>query len=103
MKRTADRLFGDDYYWSVLGAGKHQMPLATQAATMGGNMRVGLEDSLWEGPGKLSRSNADQVKRVVSILKALNLEVASPDEARLHRADRTDAGDERAHLAAAAG
>ncbi|MFJ4394794.1 3-keto-5-aminohexanoate cleavage protein [Pseudomonas sp. NPDC089396] len=82
MKRTADRLFGDDYYWSVLGAGKHQMPLATQAATMGGNVRVGLEDSLWDGPGVLSRSNADQVKRVVSILKSLNLEVASPDEAR---------------------
>ena len=82
MKRTADRLFGDDYYWSVLGAGKHQMPLATQAATMGCNVRVGLEDSLWDGPGVLSRSNADQVKRVVSILKSLNLEVASPDEAR---------------------
>lgn len=82
MKRTADRLFGNDYYWSVLGAGKHQMPLAAMSAAMGGNVRVGLEDSLWDGPGQLSRSNADQVKRVVSILHALNLEVATPDEAR---------------------
>ncbi|RFU49553.1 3-keto-5-aminohexanoate cleavage protein [Paraburkholderia sp. DHOC27] len=82
MKRTADRLFGDDYYWSVLGAGKNQIPLATMSATMGGNVRVGLEDSLWDGPGMLSRSNADQVKRVVSILHALNLEPATPDETR---------------------
>ena len=82
MKRTADRLFGDNYYWSVLGAGKSQMPLATMSATMGGNVRVGLEDSLWDGPGVLSRSNSDQVKRVVSILHALNLEPATPDETR---------------------
>jgi uncharacterized protein (DUF849 family) len=82
MKRTADRLFGTDYYWSVLGAGKNQMPLAAMSAAMGGNVRVGLEDSLWDGPGTLSRSNADQVKRVVSILHALNLEVATPDETR---------------------
>lgn len=82
MKRTADRLFGSDYYWSVLGAGRNQMPIATMAAAMGGNVRVGLEDSLWEGPGQFSRSNADQVKRIVSILHALNLEVATPDETR---------------------
>lgn len=82
MKRTADRLFGDNYYWSVLGAGNNQMPLATMSATMGGNVRVGLEDSLWDGPGVLSRSNADQVKRIVSILHALNLGPATPDETR---------------------
>lgn len=82
MKRTADRLFGSDYYWSVLGAGRNQMPIATMAAAMGGNVRVGLEDSLWEGPGQLSRSNADQVRRIVTVLQALNLEVATPDETR---------------------
>jgi uncharacterized protein (DUF849 family) len=82
MKRTADRLFGTDYYWSVLGAGRNQMPIATMAAAMGGNVRVGLEDSLWEGRGQLSRSNADQVKRIVTVLHALNLEVATPDETR---------------------
>ena len=82
MKRTADRLFGDNYYWSVLGAGKNQMPIAAMSAAMGCNVRVGLEDSLWEGRGQLSRSNADQVKRVVSLLQALNLEVATPDETR---------------------
>jgi uncharacterized protein (DUF849 family) len=82
MKRTADRLFGTDYYWSVLGAGRNQMPIAAMSAAMGCNVRVGLEDSLWEGPGTLSKSNADQVSRVVSILKALNLEVATPDDAR---------------------
>ncbi len=82
MKRTADRLFGADYYWSVLGAGRNQMPIAAMSAAMGCNVRVGLEDSLWEGPGTLSKSNADQVRRVVSILKALNLEVATPQEAR---------------------
>ena len=82
MKRTADRLFGDNYYWSVLGAGKNQMPVAAMSAAMGGNVRVGLEDSLWDGPGKLSRSNADQVKRVVSLLHSLNLEVATPYETR---------------------
>lgn len=82
MKRTADRLFGTDYYWSVLGAGRNQMPIAAMSAAMGCNVRVGLEDSLWEGPGTLSKSNADQVRRVVSILTALNLEVATPDDAR---------------------
>ena len=67
MRRTAERLFGQDYYWSVLGAGRSQIPLATMSATMGGNVRVGLEDSLWDGPGKLARSNVDQVQRVVTI------------------------------------
>ena len=82
MRRTAERLFGQDYYWSVLGAGRSQIPLATMSATMGGNVRVGLEDSLWDGPGKLARSNVDQVQRVVTILKSMNLEVATPDETR---------------------
>lgn len=82
MRRTAERLFGQDYYWSVLGAGRSQIPLATMSATMGGNVRVGLEDSLWDGPGKLAQSNVDQVQRVVTILKSMNLEVASPDETR---------------------
>ena len=82
MRRTAERLFGDDYYWSVLGAGRSQIPLATMSATMGGNVRVGLEDSLWDGPGKLATSNAQQVERVVGVIKSLNLEVASPDETR---------------------
>ena len=82
MRRTAERLFGQDYYWSVLGAGRSQMPIASMAAAMGGNVRVGLEDSLWDGPGKLATDNAQQVERVVSILKSLNLEVATPDEAR---------------------
>jgi len=82
MKRTADRLFGDQYYWSVLGAGRSQMPIASMSLAMGGNVRVGLEDSLWDGPGQLSKSNADQVKRIVGIVHALNLEVATPDEAR---------------------
>lgn len=82
MRRTAERLFGNDYYWSVLGAGRSQMPLATMSATMGGNVRVGLEDSLWDGPGKLATSNAQQVNRIVTVLKSLNLEVATPDETR---------------------
>ena len=82
MKRTADRLFGDDYTWSVLAAGRKQIPLATQAATMGGNVRVGLEDSLWDGPGELAKSNADQVRRIRKILEGLSLPVATPDDAR---------------------
>ncbi|MFS4552959.1 3-keto-5-aminohexanoate cleavage protein [Comamonas resistens] len=82
MRRTAERLFGQDYYWSVLGAGRSQMPLATMSATMGGNVRVGLEDSLWDGPGKLATSNAEQVQRIVSVLKSLNLEIASPEDTR---------------------
>jgi uncharacterized protein (DUF849 family) len=82
MKRTADRLFGDSYQWSVLGAGRHQMQIAAIAAAMGGNVRVGLEDSLWAGPGKLAESNAQQVKIVRQIIEGLGGEVATPDEAR---------------------
>jgi len=82
MKRTADRLFGDQYRWSVLGAGRNQLPVAAQAAAMGANVRVGLEDSLWIGPGKLAESNAAQVTKVRQIIEGLGLEIASPDEAR---------------------
>ena len=82
MKRTADRLFGDEYHWSVLGAGRNQMGIAAQAAAMGGNVRVGMEDSLWLGPGKLAESNAQQVTKVRQILEGLGLEIASSDEAR---------------------
>jgi uncharacterized protein (DUF849 family) len=82
MKRTADRLFGDDYRWSVLGAGRNQMPIAAMAASMGGHVRVGLEDSLWIGPGTLAESNAQQVTNVRKIIEGLGLEIASPDDAR---------------------
>jgi uncharacterized protein (DUF849 family) len=82
MKRTADRLFGDAYYWSVLGAGRNQMAIAAQAAVMGGNVRVGLEDSLWIGRGQLAKSNAEQVRQARQIIEGLSLEVATPDEAR---------------------
>jgi len=82
MKRTADRLFGGDYVWSVLGAGRNQIPTAAIAASMGGNVRVGLEDSLWAGPGKLAESNAEQVRLAKKVLEGLSLEVATPDEAR---------------------
>ena len=82
MKRTADRLFGDQYHWSVLGAGRNQLPIATQAIALGGNVRVGLEDSLWAGPGQLATSNAQQVKLVRGIIENMGLEIASSDEAR---------------------
>ncbi len=82
MKRTADRLFGADYAWSILGAGRHQIPLATIGAAQGSHVRVGLEDSLWIGPGQLAESNAQQVRKIRTIVDALGLEVASPDEAR---------------------
>lgn len=82
MRRTADRLFGDEYQWSILGAGRSQMPLATIGAAMGSNVRVGLEDSLWMGPGQLATSNAEHVTRIRHILEALNLEIATPEEAR---------------------
>jgi uncharacterized protein (DUF849 family) len=82
MRRTADRLFGDKYRWSVLGAGRNQMPIAAMAAAMGGNVRVGLEDSLWIGPGKLAASNAQQVANARKIIEGLGLEIANPDEAR---------------------
>jgi uncharacterized protein (DUF849 family) len=94
MKRTADRLFGSNYRWSVLGAGKSQMPLAAMGAAMGGNVRVGLEDSLWLGKGRLAESNAAQVTQVRKIIEGLGLEVATPDEARdilsLKGADRVN-------------
>jgi len=82
MKRTADRLFGDDYRWSVLGAGSNQMRIAAMSAAMGGNVRVGLEDSLWAGPGKLAETNAEQVRMVRQIIEGLGREIATPDEAR---------------------
>ena len=82
MKRTADRLFGDDYYWSVLGAGRNQLPIAAQSVALGGNVRVGLEDSLWIGPGQLAESNAQQVRAARQIIEGLGLEVATSDEAR---------------------
>jgi uncharacterized protein (DUF849 family) len=82
MKRTADRLFGDAYYWSVLGGGRNQMVVATLSAVMGGNVRVGLEDSLWLGRGQLAESNAAQVAKVRRILEELGLAIATPDDAR---------------------
>jgi 3,5-dioxohexanoate:acetyl-CoA acetone transferase len=82
MKRTADRLFGSQYKWSVLGAGKNQLAIAAQAAAMGGNVRVGLEDSLWAGRGRLAQSNAEQVRLVRQIIEGLGRSVATPDEAR---------------------
>jgi len=82
MKRTADRLFGDQYIWSVLGAGRNQLPIAAQSVALGGNVRVGLEDSLWIGPGKLAESNAQQVRAARQVIEGLGLEVATPDEAR---------------------
>ena len=82
MKRTADRLFGSDFHWSVLGAGSNQFRIATQAAALGGNVRVGLEDSLWAGRGELATSNAIQVSKVRTILEGLGLQIATPDEAR---------------------
>jgi uncharacterized protein (DUF849 family) len=82
MRRTADRLFGKDYEWSILGAGRNQIPLATMGAAMGSNVRVGLEDSLWIGPGQLAESNRVQVERIRTVLEALNLSIATPDEAR---------------------
>ncbi len=82
MKRTADRLFGDQYVWSVLGAGRSQMPIAAQSLAMGGNVRVGLEDSLWSGPGRLAQSNAEQVQTIRKVIEGLSLEVATPAEAR---------------------
>ena len=82
MKRTADKLFGDAYSWSVLGAGRFQMPFATQAVMMGGNVRVGLEDSLYIGRGQLAKSNAEQVAKIKRIIEELGYEAATPKEAR---------------------
>ena len=82
MKRTADRLFGDQYHWSVLGAGRHQLPIAAMSVAMGANLRVGLEDSLWLGPGQFAKSNADQVRAARMIIEGLGLDVATPADAR---------------------
>ena len=82
MKRTADRLFGSDFRWSVLGAGASQLRIAAQAAVMGGNVRVGLEDSIWAGRGVLAESNADQVRLARKIIEGLGMQIATPDEAR---------------------
>ena len=82
MKRTADRLFGDQYVWSILGAGRHQMNLLTMGAIMGGNVRTGLEDSVYLGKGELAQSNADLVAKIVRILRELSLDIATPDDAR---------------------
>ena len=82
MKRTADKLFGADYIWSVLAAGRHQMPFVTQAAMMGGNVRVGLEDNLYISRGQLATSNAQQVTKIRTVLEALDYQIATPDEAR---------------------
>ena len=82
MRRTADRLFGADYHWSVLGAGRNQMAVAALALALGGNIRVGLEDSLWIGPGQLAKTNAEQVAKARRLVEEFGLEVAGPDEAR---------------------
>ncbi|MDD9874720.1 MAG: 3-keto-5-aminohexanoate cleavage protein [Gammaproteobacteria bacterium] len=82
MRRTADRLFGNDYIWSILGAGRHQIPLASMGAACGANVRVGLEDSLWIEPGKLADSNAAQVAKIRQVLEGLSLDIASPADAR---------------------
>src|SRR6185437_16647487 len=78
MKRIADKLFGDQYAWSVLAAGRHQLPFVTMAAIQGGNVRVGLEDSIYVVKGQLAKSNADQVRRIRTILENLSLEIATP-------------------------
>jgi uncharacterized protein (DUF849 family) len=82
MRRTADRLFGSDYQWSVLGAGRNQLPIAAMSVAMGGNVRVGLEDSLWIGPGQLASSNAQQVEAARTLIERLGYQVATPDDAR---------------------
>src|SRR5690606_2055993 len=80
MRRTADRLFGDQYQWSVLGAGRSQLPIAAAAVAMGGNLRVGLEDSLWIGKGQLAKSNAEQVAKARQIIEGLGFQPATPAE-----------------------
>lgn len=82
MKQTAEKLFGDDFRWSVLAGGRHQLNMTTMAATMGGNVRVGLEDSLYAGRGRLATSNAEQVRMIRNIIEGLTLDVATPDDAR---------------------
>ncbi|WP_438396647.1 3-keto-5-aminohexanoate cleavage protein [Caballeronia sp. DA-9] len=94
MRRTADRLFGSDYVWSILGAGRHQIPLATLGVAQGSNARVGLEDSLWIEAGKLAESSAAQVVKIRQVIEGLSLAIATPDEARamlgLKGADNTN-------------
>jgi uncharacterized protein (DUF849 family) len=82
MRNIADRLFGKDYYLSILAAGRHQLPFVTMGAILGGNVRVGLEDNLYLGKGQLAPSNAEQVRKIRRILEELSLEIATPDEAR---------------------
>lgn len=82
MKRTADRLFGEEYTWSCIGVGRHELRLIGQAAGMGGHVRVGMEDNLWVGKGKLAESNADLVEKAKTILEGLGREAATPDETR---------------------
>ena len=82
MRHIAEKLFGDQFYWSILAAGRHQLPMTTMGATMGGNVRVGLEDNLYLGKGQLAKSNAELVERICSILKGLSLEIATPTEVR---------------------
>ena len=82
MRETAEKLFGDDYLWSVLAAGRDQLRMITIGAATGSHVRVGLEDSLWAGKGQLAHSSADQVKRIRTVLEQLSLEIATPDEAR---------------------
>ncbi|MBC7737316.1 MAG: 3-keto-5-aminohexanoate cleavage protein, partial [Candidatus Saccharibacteria bacterium] len=82
LKRTADRMFGDSYHFSVLAAGRSQIPMATMAATMGGHVRVGLEDNLYIGKGQLATSNAQQVTLIRQIVERLGRDIATPDEAR---------------------
>jgi uncharacterized protein (DUF849 family) len=81
-KRLADKLFGDDYRWSVMAAGKHQLPFITMGALNGSSVRVGLEDSLFAGKGRLAKSNAEQVTIIRSVLEQLSMEIATPAEAR---------------------
>ncbi|KLU27357.1 3-keto-5-aminohexanoate cleavage protein [Caballeronia mineralivorans PML1(12)] len=94
MHRTADRLFGSDYVWSILGAGRNQIPLATLGVAQGSNVRVGLEDSLWIEAGKLAESSAAQVVKIRQVIEGLSLDIATPDEARamlgLKGADNTN-------------
>lgn len=82
MKATADRLFGSDYYLSILAAGRYQLPFVTMGAILGGHVRVGLEDNLYLGKGELAPSNADQVRKIHCILEELSLTIATPDDAR---------------------
>ena len=88
MRRTADRLFGDHYQWSVLGAGRNQLAVASMSVAMGGHLRVGLEDSLWIGPGKLAESNAAQVRKAREIVEGMGL--ADRDARRGARAARAE-------------